>query len=398
METLKGLEREKLHSFDICAGVYALRHDLDNYGEVLAATLEQVRNEHLSYICEGIDKASRTEFVFSRRGDELVYFDDGEWRSQRDMLEAGITAARYDQAIDPRRTFLAQWAAKDLSEYEENLKLAPGEKRLWTSPYPLEVELAYGKDFIRSCGLNPDRRLGFIYQASCNEDSSVKLTTQSVDLSDKEAFSAATYAFESDPSLDMERITEVYDRVLSEKYAGSFYAGRSGRVRSENAWREMLSNSDLAGFLMSGLERLARGGLRGFELEERLEQHIVGVWALFKKRLNGESVRADAATQAPSWHRPDLNHTLATEVRLAYREAADKNEVLIGCGGSLSAKGPSDVLSSIFSSGSAKTEVMKCVRCPLCNRQGVDATIAYKHGEKTITCSKCNRSKKYKGQ
>lgn len=43
-----------------------------------------------------------------------------------------------------------------------------------------------------------------------------------------------------------------------------------------------------------------------------------------------------------------------------------------------------------------KTEVMKCVKCPLCGREGVDAHIKHEQKQKTITCSKCKQSKVYK--
>lgn len=46
--------------------------------------------------------------------------------------------------------------------------------------------------------------------------------------------------------------------------------------------------------------------------------------------------------------------------------------------------------------GLGKESVQKCVKCPLCKREGVDAHITYTKTEKTITCSKCKQSKTYK--
>ena len=77
----------------------------------------------------------------------------------------------------------------------------------------------------------------------------------------------------------------------------------------------------------------------------------------------------------------------------------------MGCGGTVSVlqgekdileASQDDVLSAIFGGKGGKTEVMKCVTCPLCKRQGVDANIVYSGKEKTITCSKCKQSKTYK--
>lgn len=362
---------------------------------VLELTYEQVKNEQLSYLVEGIDKSSCTEFVFQRQAEDLVYFDDGNWRTHREMLELGLAAAQHEAIIDPRRSFLVDWATNDLDQYQKNLKLSPGEKRVWASPYPLEVEMAYGKDFMCQCGLNPDRRLGFIYLASCNEEYSVSLTTQSIDLSDKDALKSAIDIFDSNPNLGMENIVEEYDRVLAEKFGRRFYAGRNESNKNQNAWEELLdpANGDIVNYLMEGLERLARSNVPVNELNDRVERHIIGVWALYKKRLNRESLTHDPkpTSQFISIHKISL----AVEVMNAYKESAIKGEILSGCGGSMRAKDASSVLEAIFGRGSPKTELLKCVHCPLCGRQGVDAKIVKKNGTKVITCLKCHRSKQY---
>ncbi len=46
--------------------------------------------------------------------------------------------------------------------------------------------------------------------------------------------------------------------------------------------------------------------------------------------------------------------------------------------------------------GLGKESVLKCVKCPLCKREGVDAHITYTKTEKTIKCTKCKQSKTYK--
>jgi hypothetical protein len=47
------------------------------------------------------------------------------------------------------------------------------------------------------------------------------------------------------------------------------------------------------------------------------------------------------------------------------------------------------------SASGKKSEVLRCVTCPLCGREGVDAHIRYEDNAKTITCSKCRQSKTY---
>lgn len=43
----------------------------------------------------------------------------------------------------------------------------------------------------------------------------------------------------------------------------------------------------------------------------------------------------------------------------------------------------------------AKEETLKCVTCPLCKKEGVDARIQYFKAKKRITCSKCHQFKEY---
>ncbi len=45
--------------------------------------------------------------------------------------------------------------------------------------------------------------------------------------------------------------------------------------------------------------------------------------------------------------------------------------------------------------GGKASETLKCVTCPLCNKEGVDAHITYNGSEKTIKCSSCKQSKTY---
>ena len=47
--------------------------------------------------------------------------------------------------------------------------------------------------------------------------------------------------------------------------------------------------------------------------------------------------------------------------------------------------------------GNGKEKILKCVTCPLCKKEGIDAHITYNDSkqEKTITCSSCRKSKTY---
>ncbi len=393
---------QEVRSFDVLAGVYALRYDLDNFGSVLPETRNQVLDEHLSFIAEGIGRAAKTEFIFRQSGDDLVYFDDGKWRAYSEMLEAGHEAAVHDAALDPRRQFLVDWSMRDKFNHEQNKKLQPGQRRVWASLYPKQVEERYGREFLSNCGLNPERQMGFLYQATRLNDGSIRLESQTLDLSDADGFQAALDAAKDNPSLSLDNLKDIYDQVLSHKYGGTFHAGQSEGVRYDNAWKEILANQDVVAHLIKGLEGLAARAMDYMTLEAETKKHLIGSWALFKKRLDGTAAKMSDIYTHSSQGFAYQEVWLKQQAHEAFVEVVAKHETLRGCGGSLSMNGESlmsesleDAFNHIFGSGNGKTEVMKCVTCPLCKNKGVDATIVYVQGKKKITCSKCKRSKEY---
>ncbi len=401
METLtqKKIEKENYHSFNILANVNSLKFDLENYGYVLPETREQVCNEQLSFITEGIDRASRTSFKLKRVNGELAYFNEAKWRPYAEMIEAGLDAARHDASIDSRCEFLVGWAEKDRYHFEQIQKLIPGERHIWINAYPEDIEQKYGPGFLASRGMNPERKMGYVYQASCLEDGSICLESQTLDKSDEDAMYSIMDALAKNDALSLDDLVEVHDLTLSTKYGGRFYAGRSEAERYENAWKTVSSNSDLVEYLLNGLEAIAAGRNDYVELEKATKRHIYGVWALMKKRLDrNEGVNLKRSGVSNVY----IQRQLSTEVWQAYREFVVSRKVLFGCGGSIGfddsvlGESAADIHGAIFGSSSSKTEVMKCVTCPLCHKPGVDATIEYKGTEKIITCAKCNKSKTYK--
>lgn len=396
--------KEGIQSFDVLSGIYALQYDLDHFGTILPETRSQVVDEHLSYIAEGIGRAAKTEFTFKQIGDDLVYFDNGKWRPYGEMLEAGKAAAIHDAKVDPRRQFLVEWSERDIFNHEQNKQLEPGQKRVWASLYPKDVEERYGSKFLASCGLIPERKRGFLYQASRLEDGSILLESQTLDLSDEDGFAAALYAASSTPSLNLDELKDVYDQVLSQKYGGTFHAGQRDGSRYENAWKEMLDHQDVVIDLIKGLEGLAAKAMDYMTLERETTKHIIGSWALFKKRLDGTAakIKLEDIQSIGSQGYAYQEALLKQQKHEAFLEVVAKHEALKGCGGSL-VMGEESILSEsfegifsfVFGSGNGKTEVMKCVTCPLCKNKGVDAKIEYDHGKKIITCSKCKQSKEY---
>lgn len=331
-------EREKFKSFDLMASVDMMRFDMERFGRVLPETRMRVYDEELTSISEGIDRASRTEFTFSRQDENLVLFESGTWRPYIGMLTTGLETARLERDVDPRRQFLLDWAARDLEIGYKMQALKPGERIAWCNPYPIDIEEKYGREFMQSCGLKPNRQMGFLYLAICNRDGSVTLQTQSVDRSDEEAFSAAMDVATYDENQDMDALIRTYDGALSKKRGGKFYAGRRHSEIGENAWAEITKHGDLIGFFLDELENLAASNLPRRELERTTKRHIIGIWKAFKNRLDGNGPALSMPETADEFlaYNPSLVRTrLAAEARRSYYQAWSEGDIKVACGGAL---------------------------------------------------------------
>ncbi len=347
---------EGQRTFDPLASVRMLRYDLERFGQVLPETRERVFDEELSYLAEGVDKAARTSFPLTRsENGEIMYFTRGEWRPYMGMLLTGQATAHAEAKADPRRKFLAEKSDDDLLRGWQMQQLVPGQSLKWYSPYPQDAADLYGKEFIQKVGFSPHRQMGFLYRAECQTDGSIILESQTVDRSDDEAFVAAM------SGSNMDEMVTAYDGVLMDREPDSyFYAGRKGSEWDENAWEQIREQRDLAGYLLDGLERIAGSGAEGKQLEEKAKRHVYGVWAAFKKRLDGE-------TPVYAYTGYDLltsRQMLALEVQGAFWEFAMLGKTLIGCGGSINVlqgeenimnADPSDVFKAIFGGSSEES-------------------------------------------
>lgn len=323
---------EQLRSFDPLASVNMLRYDLIRFGRVLPETKQRVCDEELSYLAEGIDRASRPTFALRRDGNDLLYFDDGGWRPYSGMLQTGLEVAEREAKQDFRRQFLVDWARRDQTYGYKLRSLRPGEQLVWTNPYPHAIEALYGKQFMQSCGLQPGREMGFIYRAYCRPDGHVVLESQTVDGSDPEAFAAVRQAA-TRPDAEMDDLVESYDSVLAQKHGEQFYAGRRRAEIGEDAWRTIKAQEDLIVYFVEGLEKLAVSAHYGRELEEATKRHIYGVWATFKKRIDNHITRTVQTAVGGSIPDYILRTQLEREVAQNFQEFAKAGKVLIGCGG-----------------------------------------------------------------
>ncbi len=344
MEVLvEQLTIETRRSFNPLASVEMMRFDLSYFGEVLPETLDRIRDEELSYLAEGIDMASRTTFALKRQDEQLMYFDKGDWRPYVGTLIAGLEVAEQEAMSDPRKSFLADWAREDMAQGYHMQALRPGEQAVWYSSYAHQQEALYGKAFMESCGLIPERQMGFLYRAVCEADGTVVLESQTIDRSDTDGFEAAIQAATDNPQIDLDELVECYDARLENKLGGKFYAGRHNSEIDENAWDTIREQSDLVAFFLDGIERLAISELEGWELERATKKHVYGAWAAFKKRIE-----TGISSRVVSGGRQNYDYDrLMLEVGTAFNEFAAEGRVLVGCGGAITIlKGETDIMNA----------------------------------------------------
>lgn len=378
-------EAEEKRSFDINASVRMFRHDLNTHGFIRPETYQQACDEELTFIAEGIDRHSYTSF--NLKHDEelgLVMWRKGEWQPYISTLINGREAAKNEARADYRKEFLVDWTERDLGIGYALEKLEPGEVFCWDNPFPKKLAELYGEEFMLECGLQPKREMGFLYRAERNADGSVTLETHTVDNSDPEAFEVVRELIEKNPKATIEERLRAYDDRLFIKN-GEVY--RAGRLKSEekdqvNAYEFVKGNKEYVKFYMDQIAEIATSSLDGKLLKDCKKDLTYGFWARIKELLDeqqpvsgiGQSYNSTYQENSPLSHQQ-----IAYEMHGAHRRASVRQEVLAGCGGSVTSStsfdkmSPESVFDSIFGEGLNKDEdsksvskVMKCVNCPKC--------------------------------
>lgn len=356
MEISKQRETIQEKSFDVLASVKLVRHDLHFYNNIQPETWRRIYDEELSYIAEGINQPVFTEFKLKRTGGELVYFHNGQWRPYLSSLTRAVQVYGQEAAADPRKKFMHQRAIEDLQIGYQLSGLTPGQSLRWKSSFPEEQMRSYGTEFISNLGFQPERRMGFLYEAVGAPDGSLILKSWSVDNSDEQAFTAGLAA---------KNMLAGYDSKLSQKYGGTFRAGRRAghRLAEANAWDTVRAHRDLIeDYFMSQIEQLARSSLSDEQLAQAKKRLTYGVWAALKQRLDQGSLLAHEFAGEYGGY-----DNLSSEVQAAYQNLSQRGEVLFGCGGAIKGEealqraSSRDVFLSIFGKG----EKIK-MNCPFC--------------------------------
>ncbi len=345
--------QENLRSFDPMASVDMLQFDLQTQQCVRPETMQRVIDEELTYIAEGIDRPLKTSFTLKEVDEQLSYFDSGDWRPYTGMLITGLEVAEQEALADSRKAFLAVRAADDLAIGYKMQGLQVGERISWHSPFPENELQQYGADFLRSLGFQPQRKMGFLYQATKLADGSVRLDTQSIDGNNHQGYRAALLLAERDPTAAIDDLRGAYDKVLQLQSGEKHYAGkRVDQERCDDAWELLHQHNDLLNYFFDGIVAIAENSeLTRSEREIAKKELTYGVWAAVKSRIDSKAVVNSYPTNLSTQY---LAAQVHGEVQLAFARLQARGEVLVGCGGSLGGvdnimdKDPSGVFDDIF--------------------------------------------------
>lgn len=357
-ESLKESSEQEKSSFDLTASVNMFRYDLKNFGEIQAETHQRVYDEELTFVAEGIDRHCYTTFTLQdNQKDGLVLFKEGKWQPYRGMLLTGLETAKKETKNDYRRKFLEDWAVRDLQIGFALEELKPGQVLNWNSPFAEEESQLYGKRFMLDCGLQPERRMGFIYRAQRDADGSVTLESHTVDNSDTDGFAAVEQLLENDPEANITSQIEAYDDAMLKKHGREYEAGRlKGKDDGINAYNFIETNKQYVDYYMDEITALAKSQLEGESLKTAKKDLTYGFWASLKELLNEQRPAPDNTAfynPNPIQHQDLSRNQIAFRVSQAYTRASERGEVMAGCGGSVSVKSlsemePDDALDSVF--------------------------------------------------
>lgn len=378
------------NGFDIAASVRMLKEDIHKLGYISHETWQQVYNEELTYVAEGINAPLRTRFEIPYEKEVGLMNERGE--PLLASYQAGYRSAQAMASRNPGLVFEANRRSSDLEEILELEKMMSGETDADTmvvfSPFPEEAYRQNGGRELEMIGYQPQRQMGFMRICRKLDDNTLEQISISLDTSDLQAFTEAgkwvnmeipygtisddyqkhrTFFNSKDITFSEDLLLNVYDQSIGRRYGRKFKAGRP--IEDEvNAWDFISAQKDLCDYYFVELERLARANM-SHEAEKHAKTAMTaGFWAALKNRLsaNGPGIYEENIYTGSEQHRTEL----AAEMSFALEQAEANHEVMVGCGGGIQlgdkellAQTPENILASVFGGSSSEKWVWKKGKC-----------------------------------
>lgn len=369
---------EDLKVFDELSTVRMYQQDMREFGFVRPETKQQVYNEELSFVAEGINAPLKTDFTLKKTAEGLV---DERGNLLSDALDRGIIAASNAARADSRLGFNYRRAIlerEEAREVEGMMESDDANTIVTVSPFAHEAHDQYGDELVELIGMNPDRKLAFIRIYQKVSAQQLRMISVSVDTSDLDSFRGMMgelgvvipigvrsddfishrYKGELDEvsqEILPDQLRYIYDQKLKEKYNQEFNAGRPDKD-SVDAWRFIEAQKDLVAHYFENLEKLAQANPTS---REKIKL-TVSFWSALKRRMEqGGNLYQQKDIGGSEIH----NMLLEQELALGWSAAVAKHERMLACGGGFGASenildnSPANIFATIF--GNESTEALK---------------------------------------
>lgn len=334
------------------------------------------RNDIETWLAEVLDGSMRTEFTYRYDGEDLRAEDGssmGPVFAQATVDAEHIANNRPDLAFEFRRRLV------EGGEYEDMLDMAKGQAMntmVVVSDFPAELM----DQTVDVGGYNTRRKQTMLRVVMRDEiTGALHMVTQSLDRSDRHALEKIYHSFGLQPSSGellgqrvyhntqehitanelADRLTQTYDQALSSKYGGQWNSGRND-VDRRNTHDFVRSQIDLVDTYLHGDQSVDQQRNIAAAMQQR-----------FNRYHTSEPVYQ--FTQYPSHIQ---NISVAIEMELAGRQAAQEGRVFSGCGASIGGSSTNEQLAASGYGNKTTAESsgdkdknnndMRCVNCPSC--------------------------------
>lgn len=308
----------------------------ENYNEI------RHRNDTITWLAEALDDSMRTSFDYHFDGQEL-YAEDGGVMGE--VFESSISAAKQIAELNPNLLFELRRRIIEYGEYQDMLAMAKGElpnTMVVVSDFP--EELMKAEESIG--GYNASRKQTMLRVISKQGDGHLKMITQSLDGSNREALEAIYQQLdvplpkagelleqrmhinrdspEAWQNKQVDDLRDAYDLSLSRQFGGNWYAGirKSSNNFVDNTAEFASDQKDL-------IDWFVKAKMSDSEEAEKLRYSLIAtVDARLQRSFQPEVIIMKSTID----YQPTAHQYLHVEVEQATQQAIQKHKTYDGCG------------------------------------------------------------------
>lgn len=346
------------------------------------------RNDLETYFAELVDGSMRNDFEMRFTGSDYIS-EDG--RSLDKTTKDGQNDARKLAKKVPELEFEVPRRNHERDEFHESVEMALGQRPntiISVSDFPLQLQDA--KHDVG--GYNVTRKQTMLRVLALQPDGNVRMYSQTLDRSDRQALEAiyARFGIQPEPgellgqriNVDLtpdqqvvltDELTGIYDRTLESKYGGKWHAGRSpGDIR--NTYDFVCQQTDL----INECIRLDNLGWLN-------EKFMYGVAAEMNRRFKGDSRQDNPGYVGFDPSDPALLHLL---IEQAGAEASRRGVSFSACGVTLNAEADNQFAQAGYGNRTDRDCEFISKQCPECGAKNVKTKVTKDKITGSCGCSK----------